>query len=239
MLLWTFWNWSSWCTYASKRLSWVCTSGWEGGGQGLLRSCEIVFSRVPAAHKSVCWPVLQPLALDSFSVCLVGVSGNSLWSSLFPSCSWGGVSLPVLWTMNVSPPGMPCSMMFACFLVALYFSRRIQLTACWLWWDCLLYPLPLLRSPQWNKGEHLSVSPPCGPFLTKQELMFCFPFRCEWAEVCCCWWLLVSSCRIYGIHSILPTFFPQFSLIEILNPVKSTENPKYPSYNEHNPSTHC
>lgn len=33
----------SWCTFASQRLSWVCTRLWEGGRQGLLRSYEIVF----------------------------------------------------------------------------------------------------------------------------------------------------------------------------------------------------
>lgn len=36
----------SWCTYASKHLSGVCThewNGWEGCGQSLLRSCEIFF----------------------------------------------------------------------------------------------------------------------------------------------------------------------------------------------------
>lgn len=33
----------SWCTFASQRLSWVCTRRWEGSRQALLRSYEIVF----------------------------------------------------------------------------------------------------------------------------------------------------------------------------------------------------
>ena len=123
---------------------------------------------------------------------------------------------------------------FACFLVGFYFSHCVRLLA--LLALTRLSPIPT-SSSELNSVEQ-GRTRPCKsplPFLPKWKWTFRLPFRCELAEVCCCWWA-VAGCVVF-IPFCLLSF--QFLLIEILSAVESRESPKYPSYNEHNLSAHC
>lgn len=152
---------------------------WLGGRWAgpckIMRNC---FPRIPAAYQSVCESILPHLALCGFLfyfTSLVGVCGNSLWSS---HISYDEVEClcMCLWTITIFPPGRLRFVIFACF-----FSFPV-FPVVFCSFPASLYEIAPSFSEvtSWNKRERFCRCLPCRPFLIKWGSLF-------WLQFCCAW----------------------------------------------------